>query len=233
MKCLTVGGDDEASVFNNLLHIQQHRRLRALRRLTDEAKDVNSNNIAKLLLPALEHFVFDPAEGDAGRTLADQTVVTVGALARSLNWSTFRATFKRYTGYITAKEDHQKTVLRLLGALVDALSSKTSDSAEDGQEKITTEKATIITRDFLPPLMKYLHQTDESTVDRRMPVAVTIVKLILQLPETELSTRLPPVLTDVLSRNCEVEAKKLETRHDGLLPPLLALVRSELPGLHA
>jgi U3 small nucleolar RNA-associated protein 20 len=192
MSCLTASGDDEASVFLNVLHMQQHRRLRALRRLTDDAEQINSSNITKFWLPLLEHFVFDAAEGDAGRTLADQTVQTIGALAKSLNWSAFRPTFKRYVGYISKKEDLEKTVLRLLGALVDALASSSKPTAE-----VETQRSEIITRDFLPPLMEYLHHKDESTVDRRMPVAVTIVKLLLLLPEEEVGSRLTTILTDV------------------------------------
>lgn len=191
MKSLIVGGDDEASVFTNILHIQQHRRLRALGRLREEAPQISSNNATKIWIPLLEHFVFDQAEGDAGRTLADQTVITLGALAKCLSWSSFRATFKRYSGYISSKENLEKTVLRVLGALVDALAGSSLEAPAQ------QSRADIIIRDFLPPLLEYLHQRDESTVDRRMPVAVTVVKLLLVLPESELSARLPAVLTDV------------------------------------
>ncbi|KAK3065724.1 U3 snoRNP protein, partial [Teratosphaeriaceae sp. CCFEE 6253] len=62
---------------------------------------------------------------------------------------------------------------------------------------ITVNQSDNVKHDFLPPLMDYLHRKDESTVDRRMPVAVTIVKLMQLLPEPELSQRLPAVLTDV------------------------------------
>ncbi|KAI6827918.1 putative HEAT repeat protein [Hortaea werneckii] len=196
MRCLTVGGDDEASVFMNVLHIQQHRRLRALRRLAEEAPAISSSNVTKYFFPLLEHFVFDAAPGDAGRTLADQTVATVGSLAKCLTWSAFRATFKRYIGYIKTKEDLEKTVLRLLGVLTDALAAAPNAEIPE-QEGTPNSKPQIITKEFLPPLMEYLHHKDESTVDRRMPVAVTVVKLLQLLPESEMSQRLPAVLTDV------------------------------------
>nr|POE48093.1 u3 small nucleolar rna-associated protein 20 [Quercus suber] len=193
---LTVGGDDEASVFANILHIQQHRRLRALRRLSDEAHIVSSTSTSMYFLPLLEHFVFDQADGDAGRTLADQTIVTIGALTENLSWSAFRVTFKRYIGYIKSKEDLEKTTFRLLGVLVDALGKRSKTQAQHATVPNATN-ANIIIRDFLPSLTAYIHQKDESTVDRRMPVAVTIVKLLLLLPENELAARLPPVLTDI------------------------------------
>ncbi|KAK3652729.1 U3 snoRNP protein [Elasticomyces elasticus] len=197
MKGLTSSTDEEASFFVNALNIQQHRRLRALRNLGDEAPQISSSNITRLLLPFLEHFILDPAAGDAGRALADQAVITVGALAGSLNWSAFRATFKRYVGYITTKETLEKTVLRLLAAFVDALTSKVKRSTDDTSQAITNNQSENVKADFLPPLLNYLHRKDESTVDRRMPVAVTIVKLMLLLPASELAERLPGVLTDV------------------------------------
>ena len=191
MSPLSVGGDDEASVFSNILHIQQHRRLRALRRLAEEATALSSSNTTRFFLPLLEHFVFDQAEGDAGRTLSDQTIQTLGALAKSLTWPAYRATFKRYIGYLSSKEDHEKAVLRLLGTFVDALSPAAASAEKDAK------KSEIIMRDFLPPLTDYVHHKDESTIDRRMPVAITIVKLLQCLSETEMVSRLAPVLSDV------------------------------------
>ncbi|KAK5119493.1 hypothetical protein LTR85_007593 [Meristemomyces frigidus] len=223
LKSLTVSGDDEASVFTNILHIQQHRRLRALRRLGEEAEYISSSNATKIFIPLLEHFVFDPAEGDAGRTLADQTVFTLGAIAKSLKWSAFRATFRQYVGYISSKEGREKTVLRLLGVLVDALAAAPNQTAVEGDNSAQASKATVIIRDFLPPLMAYLHQKDDSTVDRRMPVAVTIVKLLLVLPESEMSARVPAVLTDVshVLRSRSQEARD-QTRKT--LAAILALI---------
>lgn len=188
MQALVVGGDDEASFFSNVLHIQQHRRLRALRRLADDASSLASNNVSRIFLPLLEHFVFDQIEGDSGKTLADLTVQAIGSLSKVLNRSAFRATFLRYIGYLKSKVDLEKTVLRLLRAMVDGMQN-TSIPEQRG--------AGAITNDYLPPLLEYLHQKDESTVDRRMPVAVTIVKLMMALPEADLIVRLPAVLTDV------------------------------------
>ncbi|KAK4498088.1 hypothetical protein PRZ48_010744 [Zasmidium cellare] len=214
MKTLVVGGDDEASFFSNVLHIQQHRRLRALRRLGDEASNLASNSVSRIFLPLLEHFVFDQIEGDSGRTLADQTVQTIGSLAKVLNRSAFRATFQRYTSYLKTKTDMEKTVLRLLGAMVDGMqNTAAADQSSSG----------VITNDYLPPLLEYLHQKDESTVDRRMPVAVTIVKLMMALPEPDLIARLPAVLTDVshVLRSRAQEARDQTRKALGSISPLV------------
>lgn len=217
MQGLLVGGDEEASVFGNILHIQQHRRLRALRRVKEESANLSSANVSKLWIPLIEHFVFDADVGDAGRGLADEGVLTIGALVTSLSKTAFRGTFTRYAGYLKTRPDFEKIVLRLLGALVDG---KKEDGAPDTK---------AILAEQLPPLMEYLHKKDESTVDRRMPVAVTIVKLLKSLPEDEFKARLPAVLTDV-SHVLRSKAQEARDQTRKALANIASLVGSQYFG---
>ena len=224
MSVLLANNDEDASFFSNLLHIQQHRRLRALRRLATEARQggFRSVNVAHFFVPLIEHFVFDKAEDESAHNLSAETVVTIGALASSLEWPQFRAMFRRFSGYIKSKPDVEKTVIKLLGVVVDALSL----AAEEKYRTLTTVSeldtgnveppvsvhtystlavtmprqdnlADDLISNLLPSLEKYLHDKDESTVSLRVPVAVSVVKLLKLLPHDGLKFRLPPVLTDV------------------------------------
>ena len=224
MCSLLVNDDEDASFFSNLLHIQQHRRLRALRRLATEARPggLRSVNVAHFFIPLIEHFVFDKAEDESAHNLSAETVVTIGALASSLEWPQFRAMFQRFSGYIKSKPDLEKTVIRLLGVVIDALSL----AAEDKEKALVTVRdpdtdsleppvsihtrstlavtmprqeklADDLVKNLLPLLEKYLHDKDESTVSLRIPVAISVVKLLKLLPHDGLKFRLPPVLTDV------------------------------------
>lgn len=222
MTVLLVSDDEEASFFGNILHIQQHRRLRALRRLATEASQgsLHSTNVAHFFIPLIEHFVFDRADDESAHNLSAETVATIGALASTLEWPQFRAVFRRYSNYIQTKPDVEKTVIRLLGVVIDALSQAagakegTHDQNESGAETetvrlrnagrtlaITLPRKEKLTDDLihnlLPALEKYLHDKDESTVSLRVPVAVSVVKLLKLLPSDRLRERLPPVLTDV------------------------------------
>lgn len=228
MHVLLVEEDEEASFFENILHIQQHRRLRALRRLATEARrgHLRSANIAHFFLPLIEHFVFDKAEDEGAHNLAAETVLTIGALGESLEWPQFRAVFRRYSSYIQSRPEMEKTIIKLLGTIIDAL-ARAADTKEQmahaspldlgagnfhadsspntdrvpptltitmpRQEKLTGD----LTNNLLPSLMKYLHNKDESTVSLRVPVAVSVVKLLKLLPSERLTELLPPVLTDV------------------------------------
>ncbi|KAF6228293.1 hypothetical protein HO133_008023 [Letharia lupina] len=224
MSALLVNHDEDASFFGNILHIQQHRRLRALRRLATEARQggLRSVNVAHFFIPLIEHFVFDKGEDEGANNLSAETVVTIGALASSLEWPQFRAMFRRFSGYIKSKPDIEKTVIKLLGVVIDALSLAAADkeralttfgepdtdnpeppaSVHNGSTLAVTmprqeNLAGELTDNLLPSLEKYLHDKDESTVSLRVPVAVSVVKLLKLLPHGGLKYRLPPVLTDV------------------------------------
>lgn len=224
MLVLLVNEDEEASFFSNVLHIQQHRRLRALRRLASEAcqSGLRSANVAHFFVPLIEHFVFNEVEDERAHNLAAETISTIGALASSLEWPQFRALFGRYHGYILSKPDFRKTVTKLLGVIIDALrkaaetnSAKIErsigeidiDSSEicpvSRKSKLSTtiprqEKLTVdLSKNLLPSLLKYLHDKDESTVSLRVPVAVSTVKLIMLLPADQFKVFLPAILTEV------------------------------------
>ncbi|EEH47586.2 uncharacterized protein PADG_03670 [Paracoccidioides brasiliensis Pb18] len=218
---LLANGDEEASIFNNILHIQQHRRLRALRRLANDAKKrkIGSSNISSFLLPLIEHFVFDQAEDESAHNLAAETVATIGVLSEGLEWSQFRAIFRRYKGYLQSLPGMEKNVIRLLGQLTDGLSramdtTKEHSVAEDGQmEAVEPESAvqaslsrtlptetrigTELKTNFIPFLSEFVHQKDESEVHLRVPAAVIVVKLLKLLPEEDMALFLPSVLLDL------------------------------------
>ncbi|GME40771.1 Down-regulated-in-metastasis protein [Neofusicoccum parvum] len=218
MHVLLVGDDDEASFFNNVLHIQQHRRLRALRRLASDASKISSTNISHIFIPLIEHFIFDRVEDDSSAAnLAGETSRTIGSLALWLEWPQYRALLRRYS-----QGEMDKTTIRLLGLFIDSLNEaaqakglvsapRTQAIDEEmadadapvekvrlartmpSQEKLSSD----LTNNLLPPLIAYIHHKDESTVSLRVPVAVIVVKLLRLLPTVEFTDRLPPVLMDV------------------------------------
>ncbi|KAL2827143.1 armadillo-type protein [Aspergillus cavernicola] len=222
MNVLLVGDDEEASFFNNLLHIQQHRRLRALRRLANEAANGNiqASNISTIFIPLNEHFVFEQAGEENIHNLVAEAVLTIGVLAESLDWNQFRAIFRRYRSYMKSKPEMEKSVLRLLGRMSDALTNamrqfniaepqvENGDSAMDDSNTKSTLARTIpsaakvaneLTTGFIPVLTDFIHHKNEAQMSLRLPAAVTTIKLLKLLPEADMAIRLPPVLLDVCS----------------------------------
>ena len=222
---LLVHDDDEASFFNNILHIQQHRRLRAMRRLTAEAINgkIQTSNISSFFLPLIEHFVFDQAEDESAHNMAGEAISTIGALSEWLEWSQFRAIFRRYKGYMQSKTGMEKTVIKLIGRLTDALSRAANSehtpapepAAEQDAEMEEAEPQTVrksalaktlpgqtkvsseLTNNFIPFFTGFVHNKDESEVSLRLPIAITTVKLLKLLPEEDMALLLPSVLLDI------------------------------------
>ena len=224
MHPLLMNGDEEASIFNNILHIQQHRRLRAMRRLAAETdkNGLSAKNITTFWIPLLEAFVLLKAEGSAEHNLASESISTISALVRAINWPQLKAMLRRYSGFVQSRRDIEKMVLKMLASLIESLSrvapsqanadapesqlsevgnvpsSETMQPNRLGSTLPSSEKLSVEVEDsLLRSLLAYLHEKDESTVSLRAPVAVVVVKLLKLLPTEKVEQYLPRVLTDL------------------------------------
>ena len=126
MHSLLMGEDElEGSFFNNILTAGKGRQSGALTQLAkaSENREIGSKNTAHFFIPLLEHFIFDRAEGNDAHNLAAEATTCVGVLVGSLDWPQYRAILRRFTGYITAKPDLEKQIIRLLGKVIDSLAA--------------------------------------------------------------------------------------------------------------
>ncbi|RAL64662.1 hypothetical protein DID88_001695 [Monilinia fructigena] len=216
----------ESSFFNNIIAAGKGRQSSALGLLSSAAEkgELSSKNVSHFFIPLIEHFIFDRAEGNDGHNLAAEATTTVGILSGSLEWPQYRAMLKRFIGYVQAKPDLEKQIIRLLGKVIDALALAAQDSVDTDMEtdipKIQCKLATTmpkepkfsddLTSNILPPLTDYLHDKDESTVSLRVPVAVIVVRLLKLLPQEKMNERLPAVLTDI----CHILRSKAQESRD-------------------
>lgn len=224
-----LAGDDEleSSFFNNILTAGKGRQSGALGQLAAAAErgELSGKNVSHFFVPIIEHFIFDRAEGHDAHNLAAEATTTVGILSGSLEWPQYRAMLRRFIGYVEAKPDLEKQIIRLLGKVIDALAlaAHVPESTEEGVEAEPKKRSTLtrtmpkelkladdLTANILPPLTKYLHHKDESTVSLRVPVAVIIVRLLKLLPQDQLTERLPAVLTDI----CHILRSKAQEARD-------------------
>ena len=217
MQGLLVGNDDEASFFNNILHVQQHRRMRAIRRMVGEAESgiLKATNICTFFLPLLEKFILDLSADEAAHNLRGQAILATGVLLEQVEWNQFKAIFRRYRSYMDSKATSEKNVIKLLAGAADALTraygqasaDTTIDLTADAVARRTSRLATTLPRpdkiatelgtNIVPSLMTFIHHKDESEISLRIPTAVTTVKLLKLLPAEHRSSWLPSVLLDV------------------------------------
>ncbi|KAL7340922.1 armadillo-type protein [Rhodotorula toruloides] len=174
LKVLLVGGDQEANFFNNILHIQNHRRTRALRRLADavEAGGISSKTIADLFLPLLDHFVLGSDE-KKDPDLVNETVQCLARLAQHLAWSAYSKLALHYLKLAKAGGAPQKACVR---TLVGVLKAFHFDLASEAKALEST------TGRLVPQLMSYLEKRDDSDQEIRIPVAEGIAAVIQHIP---------------------------------------------------
>ncbi|EXJ53711.1 uncharacterized protein A1O5_13067 [Cladophialophora psammophila CBS 110553] len=212
MTPLLVGNDEEASFFSNILHIQQHRRLRAIRRLVSEVEKglINTTNIVEIFIPLLEMFVYDTGTDESAQSAKGQSITAIGTLLEWIDWKHFKALFRRYKSDLDVTGSEQKATNRLLAHAADALLSANGPRREDsGPEEgrlisrlaeSLPEKAIVeqeLKLHFIPKLAELVHYKDEAEISFRLPIAVIAVRLITLLPPHEIPVVAAPVTLDI------------------------------------
>ncbi|GAA5886649.1 hypothetical protein JCM16303_001398 [Sporobolomyces ruberrimus] len=174
MKPLLVEGDIEANWFNNILHIQNHRRTRALRRLADEveAGHLSSKVISDFFLPLLDHFIIGSDE-KKDPDLVNETVQCLGRLAKHLAWSAYSKLTHHYLKLARAAGAAQKPCVR---ALVSVLKGFHFNLKTEAHQLATTANRLV------PNLLSYLEQRDDTNTEIRVPVAEGINAVIQHIP---------------------------------------------------
>ncbi|CRK31187.1 hypothetical protein BN1708_005377, partial [Verticillium longisporum] len=205
----------EPAFFFNILSPATSRQMEALEILVaaNEVHEFSSPNLYHFFIPILEHFIFGRAEGADDHGLGAQASLTIGTLVASLDWKHYRVVLQRYIGFVESKPEQQKHIIRLLAKVADALvlAMATRDDeamqVDDAESKTAQKRLALtmprenlakdLTNNFLPSLIKYLHQKDDSEVSYRVPVGIIIVKLMKLLSQQQMSQRLAGVLTDI------------------------------------
>ena len=212
MTPLLVGNDQEASFFSNILHIQQHRRFRAIRRLVTEVERgaISTKNIAEIFIPLLEMFIQDSSTDESAQSTRGQAITAMGTLLQWLDWKQFKTLFRKYKGDIDLTDSQHKESSRLLGHATDALISaskwrvyqdgESNDQPKPRLAEALPDKKKVeqeLRTQFIPHLAELIHYKDEAEISSRLPIAVITVKLITLLPAPEIASVASPVVLDI------------------------------------
>ncbi|KDR69878.1 hypothetical protein GALMADRAFT_255731 [Galerina marginata CBS 339.88] len=119
MRVLLEAGDEEANFFNNILHIQVHRRSRALRRLADHCDQghLRSTTIAEIFVPLVSNYIMSTASVD--HHLVNDAILATGRMAKQLAWGAYYALVQKYLKLSRAKDESERVYIRTLVALLD------------------------------------------------------------------------------------------------------------------
>eukprot|EP00794_Sanderia_malayensis_P003704 gene3704-4224_t len=120
MKSLT-STDAELDFFENVRHIQVHRRIKAMRTLSQhiEEGELRLNSLFNFLLPMISHFIFEHASAGE-HNIVSETITTIGCIAGRLTWQKYCHVLKSYLRLLAKEKTRQKTILRIVVAILNA-----------------------------------------------------------------------------------------------------------------
>ncbi|THG95629.1 hypothetical protein EW026_g6070 [Hermanssonia centrifuga] len=233
MRVLLAGGDEEANFFNNVLHIQVHRRTRALRRLAEYCDEgqIRSSTLADIFVPLVGNFITHSHSMD--HHVTNEAIITTGRMARHLQWGPYHALIQQYLRLSRAKDASERVYVRSLVALLDnfhfpmdtpvetldEVSPKDEEEEEADSQQIEPVVspearrqayiADVVNGRLLPSLLQHLEKRDETEDSLRIPISVGIVQVAKHLPESTREPQISKLLT-VLSQ--VFRSKSQETR---------------------
>jgi len=141
---LLAGDDEEANFFNNIYHMQIHRRIRALKRLTEELKtgNVNPRNISNIFVPIVNHFIYE-SDKSSEHNLINEAINTIGVASAYLTWGQYYTLVKNTLANIKKKQQLEKVLIRVILIVLDNFhyDMKTLDSMEiEEKEEVKEEE---------------------------------------------------------------------------------------------
>lgn len=237
MQVLLEGGDEEANFFNNILHVQLHRRSRALRRLGDHCDEghLRSSTLSEIFIPLVGNYITSTTAVD--HHLVTDAITVTGRMAKQLSWSAYYALVQKLIKLSKVKDESERVYVRALVAVLDNFHFPMDEMAveedEDEDEDETEESLTApVTKDIikliglsaeqisriadavnlrlLPTLLNYLEKHDATTDDNtRIPVSIGIITVARHLPNSNREAQITRLLT-ILSQI--LRSRSQETR---------------------
>eukprot|EP00898_Chlorokybus_atmophyticus_P007671 jgi/Chlat1/7905/Chrsp67S07348 len=216
LQCL-LSLDPEQAFFSNIVHLQTHRRIRALAKLRSLASSISPTLLNTLFVPMIGHVLTDAKSAKDGN-LMDEAVRALAAIALQLPWGLYFSLLMRYLRYLPEKAASQKVLVRAICALLDAFHfnenakedvdmhdvattdnvNETRHHEDEGPEVVVPDYITAALKSKLfPELKKYVLEEGEQGTGVRVPIALATVKVLKLLPEAAMQAELPGVLQTV------------------------------------
>ncbi|KAI0937862.1 hypothetical protein AcW1_003904 [Taiwanofungus camphoratus] len=236
MRVLLAGGDEEADFFNNIHHVQIHRRTRAIRRLADYCNEghFRSMTLAEVFIPLVGNFIV--ATDSVDHHLVNESIIATGRMARRLEWGAYYALTQYYLKLIKNRDSSERVYVRTLVAILDNFHFPMDEAVgedeytrgslahivdgEEGDEEASSTETPpkikpmsrvedAVSSRLLPSLLRHLEKQDETEDSLRIPIAVGVVQIAKYLPERTREPQISRLLT-VLSQI--LRSKSQETR---------------------
>nr|XP_033808420.1 small subunit processome component 20 homolog [Geotrypetes seraphini] len=228
---LTDYNDPEMDFFENMKHIQIHRRARALRKLANhltEAKvSLSSKSLQNYIMPYATTALFDE-KMLKHENMINASVEMVGALCKHLAWSAYMYHLKHLIHVLQTGQISQKLGVRLLVTVLEAFHFD-HKTLRNQLEAIQNGESTMETEIDVEDDTMDLEQEGEK--EKSMETELTQQEVAVSVKESESSQKIPRSLSS-LPRNKE-ELEDLiqniqQTVKNNILPKLQACLTAKV-----
>ncbi|PIA45006.1 hypothetical protein AQUCO_01700514v1 [Aquilegia coerulea] len=235
--------DAEVDFFNNILHLQIHRRAKALARFR---KVIGGGNFSetitkKVFVPLFFKMLFDVQDGQREH-LRNACLESLAAISGHMKWEAYHAFLLRCFREMTFKPDKQKVLLRLICHVLDqfhftetfinqepeGIVSEMVKPGVIGLSSLTTlgsnssgsssEIQARLQNTVLPKIQKLLN-TDSDRVN--VTINLAALKLLKLLPSDTMESQLP----NIIHRVCNFLKNRLESIRDEARNALAACLK--------
>ncbi|XP_046606050.1 small subunit processome component 20 homolog [Neodiprion virginianus] len=142
--------DPEVDVFENLQHLQLHRKARALLKFCSIAKtwtrSPNPKTLTQFILPLASSYLCSESFVNKN-SIVDAAIETVGTVCRLLPWHQYEVVLKYYLDKLRSSVEFQKQTIRIVVAILDAFHYNLSKYKEPASSVI----AIVNTEDVKEP----------------------------------------------------------------------------------
>jgi U3 small nucleolar RNA-associated protein 20 len=153
---LTCKEDREIDFFDNIVHMQQHRHMRALNRfvkISQEYKQTpNVRTLMEVILPIAQHYICNETYLKKAK-MVEASVEAIGSLCKFLPWAQYEYLLKLYLFKLRKSLEYQKQLVKLVIIILDgyhfdlSLAESKSKALTEGDATVDDEKDVIKTVD--------------------------------------------------------------------------------------
>lgn len=135
--------DVEVDFFNNIFHIQRHRRSRAMARFRNivDAGNLSEGTLMQIFVPLFFSLLFE-AKGDKEGNVVNSCLETLACIAGHIRWDSYFSLLMRAFRLMVSKEENSNIPVRLICSIldkfhfIDGMASAVGAEKHDHQSKI-------------------------------------------------------------------------------------------------
>jgi U3 small nucleolar RNA-associated protein 20 len=165
--------DQEQDFFKNVTHLQLHRRVRAVNKVSKLMLGTKLDSVAvvDIVIPVLMGFICDTTAASSGGTmsnLVDHCIETLGVASTLVEWPLIKSLLNRFLRIMKGKSNHTKSILRSISSTLKFCESESNqissgdlnlqDMSSEEKPVSGSEPIQYIYRTLLPYLSGLFYQ---------------------------------------------------------------------------